>query len=254
MPALDEVRQIELHVVAQVVEAELVVRAVGDVRPVRDLPFRVVQLVLDDADRHAEEPVDPAHPLRVAAGEVVVDGDDVDALAGERIQVRRQRRDERLALARLHFGDAPGVQNHAADELHVEVPHVQRPAAGLAHDGKRLGQQVVERFAPARALAQLRRASAQLGVGQRRGRGLELVDARDDRPQSFQLAFVLRADDLGQEGVDHAGGRRRLADDTQGEVDPYCRLICAVGNPAIVSNTDPGGFAPADPPTRFRLR
>ena len=31
MPALHVVRELELHVVAQVVEAELVVRAVGDV-------------------------------------------------------------------------------------------------------------------------------------------------------------------------------------------------------------------------------
>jgi hypothetical protein len=48
--ALHEVREVELHVVAQVVEAVLVVGAVGDVRAVGDLPLLVVQLVLDDAD------------------------------------------------------------------------------------------------------------------------------------------------------------------------------------------------------------
>ena len=114
---------------------------------VRDLALRVVQLVLDDADRHAEEAVDPAHPLRVAAGEVVVDRDDVHALAVERIEVGRQRGDERLAFAGLHLGDPPAVQHHAADELHVEVPHVEHAPAGLAHDGERFGQQVVERRA-----------------------------------------------------------------------------------------------------------
>ena len=88
VPALHHAVELELHVVAQVVEAELVVGAVGDVRGVGDLPLLVVELVLDDADRHAEEAVDAAHPLRVAAGEVVVDGDDVDALALERVQDR----------------------------------------------------------------------------------------------------------------------------------------------------------------------
>ena len=34
----------------------------------------------------------PAHPVGVAAGEVVVDGDDVHAVAGQRVQVGRQRR------------------------------------------------------------------------------------------------------------------------------------------------------------------
>ena len=50
MPALHVVRQLELHVVAQVVEPELVVGAVRDVAPVGDLPLLVVQVVLDDAD------------------------------------------------------------------------------------------------------------------------------------------------------------------------------------------------------------
>ena len=53
VPALHVVRELELHVVAEVVEAELVVRAVGDVGGVGDLALGVVQVVLDDADRHA---------------------------------------------------------------------------------------------------------------------------------------------------------------------------------------------------------
>ena len=158
VPALHVVRELELHVVAQVVEAELVVRAVGDVGGVGDLPLRVVQVVLDDADRHAEEAVDLAHPLRVAAGEVVVHRDDVDALAFERVQIGGQRRDERLAFAGLHLGDLALVQHRAADELHVEVPHVQHAAAGLADDGERFGQQIVERLAVRRAARGTRRS------------------------------------------------------------------------------------------------
>jgi hypothetical protein len=71
----------------------------------------------------------------------------VHAVAGERIEVDRQRRDERLAFAGAHFGDLAVVQRHAADQLDVEVAHLQRALAGLAHDGERLGQQRVERLA-----------------------------------------------------------------------------------------------------------
>ena len=42
----------------------------------------VLEAVDDDADRHAEELVDLTHPFGVAAGEVVVHRDDMDALAG----------------------------------------------------------------------------------------------------------------------------------------------------------------------------
>ena len=147
MSALNHVAQLELHVVAKVVEAELVVRAVRDVRAVGDLALVVLEIVLDDADAHPEEAVEASHPFRVAAGEVIVDRDDVNALAFERVQIGGQSRDERLAFARLHLGDRPVVQDHAADQLDVEVPHVEHAAASLADDGKGLVEEVVDRGA-----------------------------------------------------------------------------------------------------------
>ena len=55
--------------------------------------------------------------------------------------------DERLALAGLHLGDVAVVQHDAAHELHVERPHAEHALGGLAHDGERLVEQVVERLA-----------------------------------------------------------------------------------------------------------
>ena len=81
MLALDVVLQVELHVVAQVVEAELVVLPVGDVAAVGDLALLVGHAVHDDADGQAEEIVDAPHPLGVAPRQVVVDRDDVHAAA-----------------------------------------------------------------------------------------------------------------------------------------------------------------------------
>ena len=146
MPALDVMREIELHVVAEIVEPELVVRAVRDVGGVGHLTLGVVQFVLDDADCHAEKTVDAAHPLRIAAGQVVVHGHDVNALAFERVEIRRQRRDERLALAGLHLGNLAFVEHRAADQLDVEVPHVQHAAPSLPDDGKGFGHQIVGRL------------------------------------------------------------------------------------------------------------
>ncbi len=203
MPALHVVRELELHVVSQVVEAELVVGPVGDVRVVRNLPFVVAQVVLDDADAHAQEAVDAPHPLGVAARQVVVHRHDVDAFAFERVQVGRQRRDERLAFARLHLGDLALMQNGAADQLDVEVPHVQHAAADLAHDREGLGQEVVERLAVGEALLELGGLAAKLIVRERLHRGLERVDLRDERAQLLQFTFVLGADDLREDLLDH---------------------------------------------------
>ena len=96
--------------------------------------------------------VDLAHPVGVAAGEVVVHRDDVHALAGERVEIDRQRRDERLAFAGLHLGDAALVQHHAADELDVEMALAERALGRLAHGREGLDQDIVELLAgrPAR--------------------------------------------------------------------------------------------------------
>ena len=146
--ALRVVERAELHVVAQVVEAELVVLAVGDVASVRDLLLvRRSASCTTVPDREAEERVDACPSTRRRGGEVVVDRDDVDALALERVQVAGERRDEGLALAGAHLGDAPVVQDHAADELHVVVAHLEGALARFAADGEGLGSRIVERRA-----------------------------------------------------------------------------------------------------------
>ena len=198
--------EVELHVVAQVVEAELVVGAVGDVGRVGHLPLAVVQVVLDDADREPEELVELAHPLRVALGKVVVDCDDVDALAGERVQIGSERRDERLALAGLHLGERPAMQRQAADQLHVEVTHVEHASPALANDREGLGHQIVERRALGQALPELGRLGSEGLIVERPQRRLERPDLLHQGSDLLQLALVLGADDARQDRVDHGRG------------------------------------------------
>ncbi len=95
------------------------------------------------------------------------------------------------------------MEDHPAEQLDVEVAHVQRPAARLAHDAERLRQQIVERLATLEALPELSGPLADRRVRQLTYGRLELVDPRDERTQLLQLTLVLRADDLGQKGIDH---------------------------------------------------
>ena len=81
--ALHHVALMDDHVVAQVVKAHLVVGAVGDVAGIGGAALGIVQVVHDQAHGKAHEFIDFAHPFAVAAGQVVVDSDDVDALAGQ---------------------------------------------------------------------------------------------------------------------------------------------------------------------------
>ena len=229
------------HVVAQVVEAELVVRAVGDVRGVRLLArdgpevdeslvrapviwvVQVGNVVLDDADRQAEAMEDGTHPLRVALGQVIVHGHDVDAALRHRVQRRGQRGDEGLALAGLHLRDLSLVQRHSAEELDVEVAHAELAPAYLAGSGEDLGQRVVEYvlevpdvllFAGAAQLA----AAFGAVVGElllgRLGRGRVLEDLGAERDHPLADLFIGERLELGFECVDLVDDRRELLDGT----------------------------------------
>ena len=143
MHALHAIVQIEFHVVAQVVESELVVGTVGHVGCVGITALLIVQIMDDNAYRESEEAIQLAHPLRVAFSQIIVNCDDMDAASTEGVEVDGQRRDQRLTFSGLHFGDLAGVQHHASNQLHIEMPHVQDAATGLAHDRESLHQNLV---------------------------------------------------------------------------------------------------------------
>ena len=147
MAALDHILHPVFHVVAQIIEAELVIGAVGDIAVVVFLTLLVVEPVHDHADGEAEETVDLAHPFGVALGQIVVDGDHVHAAPGHGVEVDRERGDQRLAFAGLHFGNLAFVQDHAADQLHVEMALADGALGRFAHGGKGRHQNVVERSA-----------------------------------------------------------------------------------------------------------
>jgi hypothetical protein len=130
----------EREVVAQVIEPELVVGAVGDVGRIGGTLLVRRLVALDDADGESQEPIDRPHPVGVSLREILVDRDDVHALAREGVQVGGERRDEGLALAGAHLGDLALMQRDAADQLDVEVAHPERAAGRLAHEREGLRQ------------------------------------------------------------------------------------------------------------------
>ena len=146
------------------------------------LRSRVVEAVHDHADRQPEEFVDLPHPLGVAFGEIVVDGDDMNAAAGQRVEIDRERGDQRLAFAGLHLGDPALVQHHAADELDVEMALAERALAGLAHGGESRHQDVVERRALGQLLLELLGPRPQRLVGELLQLFFQRVDGVDPRP------------------------------------------------------------------------
>ena len=155
MAALDGGLEGRGHVVAQVVEAELGVRAVRDVGLVGGLALVEGHHVADEARPHAERLVDRAHPLGVALGEVVVHRHEVHVSARERVQVERHRGDERLTLTGLHLGDVAFVEHHGAHELDVEGAQAERALRRLTDGRERLEDELVQLLAVLQAFLEL---------------------------------------------------------------------------------------------------
>ena len=201
--ALDHILQPVLHVVAQIVEAELIVGAVGDVAVVRFLALLVVEPVHDGADGQPQEGVDLPHPFGVALGEIVVDGDHVHTARGHGVEINRERGDQRLAFAGLHFGNLAFVQDHAADQLHVEMALADGALGRLAHGGEGRHQDVVERGAFGDLFLESVGARPQRLVGERFQLRLQRVDLGHPRLIAADPPFIGGAEQLAGNGADH---------------------------------------------------
>ena len=91
--------------------------------------------------------IDAAHPFGVAAGEIIVDGDDMHALASEGVEIGGERRDKGLAFAGAHFGDRALMQNHPANELNIEMPLAEGAARRFPYRCESRHEQIVKALA-----------------------------------------------------------------------------------------------------------
>ncbi len=196
MPALHHLGDRGFHVVAQIVEAQFVVRRIGDVGLIGRafLCFRLERI--DDADRHPQRMEHLAHPSRVALGQIVVHCDDVHAAPRQRIQIGGKGCDKRLALAGLHLADVALMQEYPTHQLHVEGTQAKRAPRGLAAVRERLGQHRIEALAARDARLQRDRFFLDPVVAQRLELRLQRIDLVDQRPRRLDLAVIRRAEHL----------------------------------------------------------
>ena len=164
---LHHVFLVSYHVVSQVIKAELVVGAVGNIRRIGGLARLGVQVVDNQPHGHSQKAVNFAHPLAVVSGQIVVYGNNMHALAGKRVQKGGQRGGQGFALAGAHFRDAALMQHDGAQQLHVEGALTQHAHGGFPH--KRVGfrQNCVQILPVPGAFLQLRGVIPHGAVGKR---------------------------------------------------------------------------------------
>ena len=94
------------------------------------------------------------------------------------------------------------MQHDAADELHAEGPHAQHTRTRLAHGGKRLRQQIVQRLAALIARLEFCSFAAQLLVGQCGVFIAQRLDFVHERKEFFYFPLAAGAEQF----IDNAHG------------------------------------------------
>ena len=152
MSALNDAVLIYDHIVAQIVKAHFVIRAVGYICGIGCLALFVCESVDYKSDRQTEIIIKLAHPFAVTLCEVVIDGDDMNTLSGKCVEVGGKRCHLRFAFAGLHFGDTTLVNYYTADELDAVMACAENAVGCFTYQRERIGEYVVKRFAVCQAL------------------------------------------------------------------------------------------------------
>ena len=189
MTALYTVFFINLHVVTQIVKTKFVIGTIGNIRIICLLAVCRLDVVDDQTDGQSQPAVDLAHLFRVTLCKVVVDGDNMDALSGQRIQVNRQGGNQCLTFTGLHLSDTTLMQHDTADNLHREVLHAQHPPCSLAAGSKCFRQDVIQRLSVAQTLLELWSHRFQLLVGHFGKLFVQRKDLVANRIDSLELSF-----------------------------------------------------------------
>ena len=147
MAPLNQVLLIQGHIVTEVVKTQLIVGAIGNVRGIALPPLGRGHAGNDQAGGQAHIAVDLAHHLGLILGQVIINSDQVDTVAGQSIQVQREYGGKGLAFAGLHFRNTALVQHNAAHQLDGICPQAQHPVRGLTDGSKSLGQNIVQGLA-----------------------------------------------------------------------------------------------------------
>ncbi len=140
------------------------------------------------------------------------------ATSAKCIEIHRKRGDQGFAFARLHFRNHALVLHHAANQLHIEVAHVEHTASRLAHYCESFYQDFVQHFLQGfvllffELLGAVKIADFRLGIGiNRRARGQVTQPLLDALPEfvglSTQLGirelFYLRLEGINSRDLGH---------------------------------------------------
>ena len=184
------------HIVPQIVKSEFVVGTVSDITLVGFPTLVVIHIIQNAAHRQAQETVYLSHPLRVTAGQVVVDSDHMYALTLQRVQIRRKKGYLRLTFTGFHLRDSALMQDNTAHELYAEMLGMEHSPCRFPYYGICLRQKVIQCLPFSQSLFKLVCLGRQLTVAELLHCFVIALNLADDRFNPPDLLGARIAKDL----------------------------------------------------------
>ena len=121
----------------------------------------------------------------------------MNAFTGQRIQIGREGRHQRLTFPRAHFGDVALMQENPTFQLHIKGAQAKGTLGSFTAVCKGLGQDRVQRLtALLHTVLELTGLFDDPLIREGGEFGLKRVDLRHQRPHRFHLAIIRRTENL----------------------------------------------------------
>ena len=134
-------------------KTDLVDRRVRHITAVGVAAFVTGRVLRHRTQADAEGVEQQPHPLGVAGGEVVVDGDDMHTTPGQHVSDGRDRTRKRLALTGRHLHHIALEQAQCALQLDVEGTHIQCPVGHPRTSARNFARSFFSPMSSARAVS-----------------------------------------------------------------------------------------------------
>ena len=182
---------VDHHIVTQVVKTKLIVRHVGDVAVVRLPALLRLHIVQDNANLESQELMYLSHPLRITLSQIVIDRDNMHALALQCVQIRREQTGLRLTFTGSHLGDPSLMQDDTTDQLYPVMLCIQNPARRLTHYRVGFHQKVVQRLSICQSFLKFLCLISELLITQLDHLRTERFDLVDQPLDPLDLSFAV---------------------------------------------------------------
>ena len=152
------------HVVTKVIKSQFVVGYVSNITSVCFTALFRFHVVEYNTNSQSKKFMNLTHPLSISFCQIVIDGNDVNTLAFQCIQICRKCGNECLTFTGLHFSDTSLMQDNTTNDLYTVMLHAKNSLSAFTYYGKSFRKKIIQCLALAQTFLEFSGLVSQLFI------------------------------------------------------------------------------------------